>query len=148
MLDEKRIEETFGIDIDKQKSPDYEFDIDSNLLIAKIKIDRSKYANKLASYSEILKKHFANDRIFVLSKIKEHRGLKNIFVILFKNSRASVTEEMKNFSPSYLIQNERGFLLVNQEDSYIWLYELKEITTPQFIFRGYRYKIANEIHIA
>lgn len=140
---EDRAKEVFGItknDVDILKEKD-------GLLIMQIPIDVTKYKNRLSSYSEILKEYFRKDRIYVLSKIRHRKGLSNIFAILFQNSKNQVMNEMKSFTPSYLIKRGTKKILVTQGEDYLTLCELPSECDSSFIFDGYRYKEANEIKL-
>ena len=144
---EDRVEKVFGISKHLQKKSYCTLKEEKGLLEMEVKIDRSKYKNRLSSYSEILKEYFSHHRIFVLTRIKENKGIAHIIAILFHNSKKSIMSEMKTFTPNYLVKTGKSSLLVSQDDEKMTIYELPFIVDKEFNFKGYRYKVANEIKL-
>ncbi len=146
-MDHERITKVFGLKKREQQKDIYIFKESDGLLEMRVAIDQTKYKNRLSCYTELLKHYFARDHIYVLSRVKERRGVRGIFAILFQNSKASVMSEMKRFVPNYLVKRPTANLLVTIEDDCLKVYELPEYQGKQFSFHGYRYKEANEIKL-
>lgn len=112
-----------------------------------LRIDRHTYESVIASYGQVLRDLFEKNQIYVLTKIKEHKNIFNVIAILFKNSKKAVMSEIKAFSPCFLIKSDGLDLLVVEETDKIHIYELDTCDQKSFVFRGYRYRIANEIEL-
>ncbi len=113
-----------------------------------IKIDEKTYKNALSKYTEILNKYFSKEwKIFVLAKIKIPNRVVGIFNIFFHNSKKDVINEMKVFSPSYLLKKDSLTLLINIESDKV---TISKVSIPKdvrrFVYNSYRYTIANEIN--
>lgn len=147
MTFEERVKNTFDLDEEKIGKSNARFKEENELLQMEIDLDMSKYKNIFSSYSEVLKEYYPKSKINVLTKIKENRGFDGIIASLFKSSKKSVMSQMRTFSPNYLIENKNRQLLVTIEDCCLKVYEIPKTGKDKFIFRGYRYKIANEIKL-
>ena len=144
---EEKASSIFGLDKKTIEKLDTTIEEKNSLLVMQIHIDMNKYKNQLSSYSEILKEYFGKDKIYVLSKIKDRKGIGAMFANFFQNSKDKVMNEMKSFSPSYLVKKKNSSILVTQSGEYLTIYELPESCESPFVFNGYRYKEANEIKL-
>lgn len=132
-----------GIDLSKEAKENYTLKEEDGLLELKLTFNYKRYKNKISAYSETLKKYFAHDKIYVLSRIKVHKGFQNILTILFKNSRSAVMNQIKSFVPYYLVVHQNRRLLVAIENECLFVNELSIEEDSVFEYRGYRFKKAN-----
>lgn len=116
--------------------------VDGLLEITK-NIDNYGFKNVYSSYAEILKRYFSKDEVFVLSRIKDSKGIKRLFDCIFDSSYEKGKIEMNSFIPHFLIIRNDFRLLLKIEQGKLTIYELPEKTSDIFIFRGYKYKKAN-----
>lgn len=109
------------------------------------KIDVSKYKNIFNAYVENLKYYFGDKHIYVLSRHKKKNKWVSFIDILFRSSKSAVINEMKYFSPCYLVKNNISLLIIFENDI-MCIYEIKKLLQEdKFEYNNYIYKIANEV---
>lgn len=112
-------------------------------------IDLKKYPNTFKAYSEILKTYFPKPcHVFVVTKIKQRNKFNSFLDLFFNNNKASIINDMKSFSPSFLIEKSSKYLLINFDSKTFKITEVflnKDKNT--FIEGNYKYKKANEIDL-
>lgn len=102
-----------------------------------------KSKNALVDYKKILKKYFSRDKVFVLTKVKKHRG---ILSVIFGPSQKKIMNEMNTFTPSFLVKKENIELIVEIFTDHLKVYELSNRESERFVFKDYKYHVANEIY--
>ena len=109
------------------------------LLKMKIKLDRTKYKNKLTSYRDILNDYFNNSEIFVLSFYNDLNLIEKI-LNLFTGGDYYLIKDVSDLSPYYLVVNNETKLLINIKDYNLIIYELSsDINTKKFKFDNKTY---------
>ena len=109
------------------------------LLKMKIKLDRTKYKNKLTSYRDILNDYFNNSEIFVLSFYNDLNLIEKI-LNLFTGGDYYLIKDVSDLSPYYLVMNNETKLLINIKDYNLIIYELSsDINTKKFKFDNKTY---------
>lgn len=114
-----------------------------------LEIPVSKYKNIFEAYVGTLVKYYCDSwDVYVLAKVKVKKGIKGFFSTLFRSDKASIMNEMKSFSPTYLVKKKNIRLLVSIIDKSFTVSELRDIENEErFVYEGYRYVRANRVRL-
>lgn len=124
-------------------------------LVMKKELDKSKYKNKLSSYSEILEEYYGEPyEIYVLTREKEMNLIEFLIDLFVGGSTTEMiypietADVLSDLSPYYLVKKDNLKLLVNIKNWVLEVVELPSSTNDKkFVYGKNRFRNAGKLKL-
>ena len=134
----QELSKVFGVTVDSLLN-----DEELPLLVMRKELDKTKYKNKLSSYSEILNEYFSDYEIYVLTREKKMSVSEFLVDLVVGGSSPEMiypihtADVFSDLSPYYLVIRDNKKFLVNIKKWVLEVVELEEgINEKKFIYNG------------